>query len=109
MIAYDKSALANTSTRGFFDTVMGMFTARALADFGQINTLKRVDRVDVPVFVQLADADALFPASLGQSPALQRIPECDGRHARGHSFNLHRSRGTSCNRIDAWIAATLLR
>ena len=113
MIAYDNSALADTFTRGFLADAVGVFTARALADIGQIKALTRVDWVGVPVFVQLADADALFPASLGpaEAPLYSASPSVtvDTLAATGHSFNLHRSRGTSWDRIHGWIAATLLR
>jgi pimeloyl-ACP methyl ester carboxylesterase len=113
VIAYDNSVLAGTFTRGFLADAVGVFTARALGNIGQIKALTRVDRVGVPVFVQLADADALFPASLGpaEAPLYSASPSVtvDTLAATGHSFNLHRSRGTSWDRIDGWIATTLLR
>jgi pimeloyl-ACP methyl ester carboxylesterase len=111
VIAYDNDTLADTITRGFLADAVGVFTARALGDVAQIKALTRVDQVGVPVFVQLADADALFPASLGPAePALYSAAPSvvvDTLTGMGHSFNLHLARATSWDRIDSWITATL--
>lgn len=113
VIAYDNSTLADTITRGFLADAVGVFTARAAGDVAQIKALTRVDQVGVPVFVQLADADALFPASLGpaEAPFYSAAPTVtvDTLTGMGHSFNLHLGRATSWERIDAWITATLPR
>lgn len=112
VIAYDNSTLANSFTRGFLADAVGVFTARATSDVAQIKALTRVHQVDVPVFVQLADLDALFPASFApyEAPLYEAAPSVtvDTLTTTGHSFNLHPTNQTGWDRIDAWIAATLL-
>jgi pimeloyl-ACP methyl ester carboxylesterase len=111
VIAFDNAALADTTTRGFVLDAVDVFTARALGDVNQIKTLTKVNQVDVPVFVQLGDFDALFPASLAGAEAsfYSSAPNVtvDTLSNIGHSFNLHSNRQEGWDHIAAWIGHTL--
>ncbi len=111
VIAVDNANLADTFTRGFLADAVAVFTARALGDIAQIQALTRVDRIGVPVFVQLADNDALFPASYAAAEAqfYSGAPAVtvDALASSGHSFNLHTARQASWQHIAAWLQRTL--
>ena len=75
---------------------VGQSSLRALGDTAQIQALTRVDQIGAPVFVQLADYDALFPASYAAveaqfySGALRR----HGRLARQQRAQLQTAHGS---------------
>jgi pimeloyl-ACP methyl ester carboxylesterase len=111
VIAFDNAELADTTTRGFVLDAVDVFTARALGDVNQIKALTKVDQIGVPVFVQLGDFDALFPASLaGAEPGFYSgAPRVtvDTLSDIGHSFNLHSNHQAGWDHIAAWIGSTL--
>jgi pimeloyl-ACP methyl ester carboxylesterase len=111
VIAFDNATLADTTTRGFVLDAVDVFTARALGDVNQIKALTKVDQVGVPVFVQLGDFDALFPASLAGAEAqfYSGAPyvTVDTLSNIGHSFNLHTNHQAGWDEIAAWIGSTL--
>jgi pimeloyl-ACP methyl ester carboxylesterase len=111
VIAFDNAVLTDTTTRGFVVDAVDVFTARALGDVNQIKALTKVDQIGVPVFVQLGDFDALFPASLAGAEAgfYSGAPQVtvDTLSNIGHSFNLHSNHQAGWDRIAGWIGRTL--
>lgn len=111
VVAFDNAALADTTTSGFVIDAVDVFTARALGDVAQIKALTNVDRIGVPVFVQLGDFDVLFPASLAGAEAAfySSAPSVTVATLTeiGHSFNLHLNRQAGWDQIAAWINSTI--
>jgi pimeloyl-ACP methyl ester carboxylesterase len=69
-----------------------------------------VSRVRGPVFIQLGEFDALFPAGDAAAEAalwLSTTPTIQTVAGVGHDFNLHRNRAESWAGIAGWLATTL--
>jgi pimeloyl-ACP methyl ester carboxylesterase len=107
VIDFDNATLADAITRGFFLDAIALFTARGQGDVAQIKALSKVDQVNVPVFVQLADFDFLFPASVAgpETSFYSSAPSVmvDLLTNSGHSFNLHPNHSDGWQRINNWI------
>jgi pimeloyl-ACP methyl ester carboxylesterase len=112
VIEFDNATLSDTTTRGFVVDAVDVFTARALGDVSQIKALTKVDRVGVPVFVQLGDLDFLFPAPSDTGDEAGFYSGAPGVTVDtlsniGHSFNLHTNHQAGWDNIAAWIGSTL--
>lgn len=111
IIQYDNDHLANGLPRALMLDVVGLMTALGIGDPAQIKAASLVDRVAVPVLVQLGQYDLIAPSSLaaqegsffGASPGVTVQTLAD----IGHDFNLHLNHLSSWHKIDAWLAATL--
>jgi pimeloyl-ACP methyl ester carboxylesterase len=107
VIDNDNATLADAITRGFFLDAIAVFTARGVGDGAQIKALSKVDQVNVPVFVQLADFDFLFPASVAGPEAsfYSSAPSVviESLTNMGHSFNLHTNHSDGWQHINTWI------
>jgi pimeloyl-ACP methyl ester carboxylesterase len=112
VIAYDNANFADAMTRGFFSNAIAMFIARGQGDVAQIKALSKVDQLNVPVFVQLADFDFLFPASVAGPEAsfYSNAPTVtiDVLSNMGHVFNLHTNHSEGWQRINNWIQANVV-
>jgi len=111
VIDHDNANLATTFTRGFLLDAVALFTARAYGDIGQIKALTNVDKIGVPVFVQLGDNDILFSSALagGEASLYSDAPSVtiDTLTNIGHAFNLHTTNQAGWQHIAAWIGRTV--
>ena len=107
VIAQDNATMNDTLPRGFFLDGIGVFTARAYGDVGQIKALTKVDQVNVPVFVQLGDNDVLFPSAVAGAEASfyssAPLVTVDNLTNIGHGFNLHTNHLAGWQNIEGWI------
>ncbi len=102
MVAYDNARFTGLISRGIFRTAMALTFE---AEF------TKVDAVNVPVLVQLADHDLLFGSAHadGEAALWSAAPEVTVQRLEniGHCYNSHLTRHESWRGIASWLAHTL--
>ncbi|MDR4493419.1 MAG: alpha/beta hydrolase [Nitrospirales bacterium] len=113
VINFDNRFLADQFSRGVLIEGLPLLEAMALGDFQAIRDLTRIDKVNVPVLVQLGRFDVIAPPLLPDIEA-QLYSNSPDVHVEileriGHSFNLHTNRLTSWAGINKWIEERLVK
>ncbi len=112
-IAFDNSQLADQFPRGALTEGLPILTA---LDENDIDTIKRfslVDKVKVPVFVQLGDMDVIAKPSTSEAEeeVYSGSPDVTVQVLEniGHSLNLHINRKTGWRNIHRWLKDQLFK
>ena len=95
-ITFDNTQLADQFSRGLLREGLPLLEALALGNLDDIQAISRVDKVTVPILVQLGEFDVIAPplfpdieADLYASSSNATIQILDGK---GHSLNIHINR-----------------
>ncbi|NMO15707.1 alpha/beta fold hydrolase [Pyxidicoccus fallax] len=104
MVAYDNARFTHPISRGIFLTAMARTFEPAAT---------KVDAVNVPVLVQLADHDVLFGSAYadGEAALWSAAPEVTVQRLEniGHCYNSHLTRHESWRGIASWLGRVLAR
>ena len=88
-----------------------LLEALALGNLSAIQDISRVDKVNVPVLIQLGRFDSIAPPLMPEVDAELYASSSDVSveilERMGHSFNFHRNRLKSWKGIDQWIQERL--
>ncbi len=111
VIEFDNRFLADQFSRGVLVEGLPLLEALALGDIQAIQDISRVNKVNIPVLVQLGRFDVIAPPLLPEVEArlYSSSPDVsvDILERMGHSFNLHRNRLESWRGINQWIEKRL--
>lgn len=111
VIEFDNRFLADQFSRGVLVEGLPLLEALALGDIQAIQDISRVNKVNIPVLVQLGRFDVLAPPLLPEVEArlYSSSPDVsvDILERMGHSFNFHRNRFESWKGINQWIEERL--
>ncbi|HBP86556.1 MAG TPA: alpha/beta hydrolase [Nitrospirales bacterium] len=111
VIDFDNRVLADQFSRGVLVEGLPLLEALALGDIHAIQNISRIDKVDIPVLVQLGRFDVIAPPLMPEVEArlYSSSPDVsvDILERMGHSFNFHKNRKESWKGINEWIEERL--
>jgi pimeloyl-ACP methyl ester carboxylesterase len=113
IINFDNRFLSDQFPRGVLVEGLPLLEALALGNFQTIRDISRINKVNVPVLVQLGRFDVIAPPLMPEVEAelYSSSPDVSVRilERMGHSFNLHRNRLKSWRGINRWITQRIIK